>query len=276
MNIIQRNFFRLLRSGAFNSTEQIEPMSIYKWECLYQLSIMHQVVPVAYEGLKRCKNQFLLRLTDAQWQQWQKIAEEASRHQKAPEDEDDEFLRGDHLTNPLLNHKLQDILDDEHSDTTSRQLLLLIIRIVRHIMNEGMPVSQLIELGIFLRQKGKKVDQQMFMKWVSSLRLSPMCQLEGEFLMLLFGFEKEELFFLGGKPNKNVEKIAQELIDFTNTRSEDWYFSQDSDSIFVHNSNTSAMFSHVRRSARYFRYFPSESLTNFFASFVHSLSHIEE
>ena len=47
-------------------------------------------------------------------------------------------------------------------------------------------------------------------------------------------------------------------------------------SIFVHNSNTSAMFSHVRRSARYFRYYPSESVTNFFASFVHSLSHIEE
>ena len=36
------------------------------------------------------------------------------------------------------------------------------------------------------------------------------------------------------------------------------------------------MFSHVRRSARYFHYYPSESLTNFFASFVHSLSHIEE
>jgi hypothetical protein len=65
-------------------------------------------------------------------------------------------------------------------------------------------------------------------------------------------------------------------LEFTNTRSHDWYFSQDANSIFVHNSNTSAMFSHVRRSARYFRYFPSESVTNFFASFVHSLSHIEE
>ena len=276
MNIIQRNFFRLLRSGAFGAAEQIEPMSIFKWERLFQLAILHQVVPVAYEGLKRCKNQFMLRLTDAQWQQWQKMAEKADRHKQDSDDEDDEFLRADHLTNPLLNHKLQDILDDEHSDTTSRQFLLLIIRIVRHIMNEGMPVSQLIELGLFLRQEGKKIDQPTFMKWVSSLRLSSMCQLEGEFLMLLLGFQKEELFFWDGKPNKNVEKIAQELIDFTNTRSEDWYFSQDNDSIFVHNSNTSAMFSHVRRSARYFRYYPSESVTNFFASFVHSLSHIEE
>jgi hypothetical protein len=65
-------------------------------------------------------------------------------------------------------------------------------------------------------------------------------------------------------------------LEFTNTRSHDWYFSQDADSIFIHNSNSSAMFSHVRRSGRYFRYYPSEGLTNFFASFVHSLSHIEE
>ena len=273
MNIIQRNFFRLLRSGAFNISEPIEPMSVFKWERLYQLAIMHQVVPCAYDGLMRCKDQFTLKLTDAQWQQWQD-AEKAARHQE--DTAEDEFLRADHLTNPLLNHKLQDILDDEKSDTSSRQLLLIILRIVRHIMNEGMPVSQLIELGKFLKQEGKRVDQPTFMKWVGSLRLSPMCQLEGEFLMLLFGFQKEELFFLGDKTNKNIEKIAQELIDFTNTRSQDWYFSQDGDNIFVHNSNTSAMFSHVRRSARYFRYYPSESVTNFFASFVHSLSHIEE
>ena len=74
----------------------------------------------------------------------------------------------------------------------------------------------------------------------------------------------------------NKRKIAKELIEFTNTRSQNWYFSQQDGGIFVHNSNSSATFSHVRRSARYFRYYPSESVTNFFASFLHSLSHIEE
>ena len=274
MNIIQRNFFRLLRSGAFRTKGQIEPMSVHKWDALCQLTVMHHVVPYVYEGLTQCKDQFYLRITDEQWDHWQKLMNEIDRHNK--ESDNDEFLRADHLTNPLLNHKLQDILDDEQSDTSSRRLLLLIIRIVRHIMNEGMPVRQLIELGMFIRQEGQKVDQQTFMKWINSLRLQPMCQLEGEFLILLFGFQKEELFFIENKTNKNIEKIAQEMIEFTNTRSQDWYFSQDSDSIFVHNSNTSAMFSHVRRSARYFRYYPSESVTNFFASFAHSLSHIEE
>jgi hypothetical protein len=103
-----------------------------------------------------------------------------------------------------------------------------------------------------------------------------MAHLEGECLILMFGFAPKDIPFISEKRDKRVTQIANELLDFTNTRSQDWYFSQDEDSIFVHNSNTSAMFSHVRRSARYFRYYPSESVTNFFASFVHSLSHIEE
>ena len=113
MNIIQRNFFRLLRSGAFNISEPIEPMSVFIWERLYQLAFMHQVVPCAYDGLLNCKDQFTVKLSDAQWQQWQDATNTARCQQ---ESEEDEFLRADHLTNPLLNHKLQNILDDEQSD----------------------------------------------------------------------------------------------------------------------------------------------------------------
>jgi hypothetical protein len=275
MDIIQRNLFRLLRNGAFDSDEKLEPMSAFKWECLYQLAAMHDVIPYAYKGIQNSRDQFFLRLTDKLWKEWE-VAASKTKGQQSMDEEDDEFLRPDHLTNPVLNTKLQNILDDEHSDTTTRHLLLLFISIVRHILNEGMPIRQLLELGIFLRQEGDKVDYQTLGKWISSLNLSQMCQLEGQCLILLYGFQSDELPFLQNKKDKRVEDIAQELLEFTNTHSQDWYFSQDADSIFVHNSNTSAMFSHVRRSARYFRYFPSESLTNFFASFVHSLSHIEE
>lgn len=276
MDIIQRNLFRLLRNGAFGTVEKVEAMSAFKWECLYQLSVMHDVILYAYNGILQSRDQFFLHLTDKQWKMWQKAADEAKRKRQGIDEEEDEFLRPDHLTNPVLNHKLQNILDDEHSDTTTRHLLLLIISIVRHILNEGMPIRQLLELGIFLKKNGNQVDFDMLRKWTKSLNLLQMCQLEGEFLILLYGFQAEELPFLRGKRDKQVENIAQELLEFTNTHAHDWYFSQEADSIFVHNSNTSAMFSHVRRSARYFRYFPSESLTNFFASFVHSLSHIEE
>jgi hypothetical protein len=92
----------------------------------------------------------------------------------------------------------------------------------------------------------------------------------------MFGFSKDEIPFMVSEPDKRVERVAQELTEFTNTHTEEFYFSQDSDSVFVHTSNSSAILGHIRRSAQYFRYLPSETLTNFFASFAHSLSHIEE
>ena len=274
MDIIQRNLFRLLRSGAFGSQEQIEPMSAFKWERLYQIAMLHDVIPYAYKGINTCRSQFFMHLTEKQEATWKRANDEISSQKT--DNEDDTFLRADTLTNPVLNSQLQSILDDEHSDVTTRQLLLQIIRVVRHILNEGMPIRQLLELGLILHQHGKQVDFDLLRQWIKRLRLTQMCQLEGECLILLFGFHAEDLHFVSAKQSKRTSQITQELLEFTNTRSHDWYFSQDDDSIFVHNSNSSAMFSHVRRSGRYFRYYPTEGLTNFFASFVHSLSHIEE
>jgi len=274
MDIIQRNLFRLLRNGAFGTQEQIEPMSAFKWERLYQIAMLHDVIPYAYKGINNCRSQFFMHLTEKQETNWKRANEEATA--QTTDHEEDTFLRADTLTNPVLNRQLQSILDDENSDITTRQLLLQIIRVVRHILNEGMPIRQLLELGLILHQHGKQVNFDLLRQWIKRLRLTQMCQLEGECLILLFGFHAEDLPFVTANQGKRTSQIAQELLEFTNTRSHDWYFSQDDDSIFVHNSNSSAMFSHVRRSGRYFRYYPSEGLTNFFASFVHSLSHIEE
>ena len=276
MNIIQRNFFRLIRIGAFEQKEQIEPMSVYKWGQLFQLAVMHDVAGYVYEGLQHCKDQFFLHLTDKQWQLWEKTILEIRKKARNAEEEPDEFLRADHLTNPLLNKKLQTILDDEQSDIHTRQVLLTIIRVSRHILNEGVPIRQLVELGICLRTDGHHADFTTLGKWLKTLQLQQVAKLEASLLMELLGFEKEEIAFAGSKRDKNVEQVAQELIEFTNARARDFYFSQDAGNIFVHTSNGSAMLGHIHRSARYFRYFPSETLTNFFASFAHSLSHIEE
>ena len=66
MDIIQRNLFRLLRSGTFGAQEQIEPMSAFKWGRLYQLAVMHDIIPFVYDGIIRCKGQFFVHLTDKQ------------------------------------------------------------------------------------------------------------------------------------------------------------------------------------------------------------------
>ena len=272
MDIIQQNFFRLIRCGVFNHDEQLEPMSAFKWGKLYQLAMMHDVPLQVYKGILKCQKQFFFQMTDQQKQLWEKTANE---YKERTELMDDDFLRADHLTNPVLNHQLQNILDDENSDIYTRQLLLKIISIVRHTLNEGLPVRLIVELGVYLQENYHHTDFIMLQKWLKKLRFDQMAQLEGTMLVLMFGFKKEEIPFLQGDVNQKAEQVAQELMEFSNMRMQNFYFSQGSE-IFVHTSNGSALISHLKRSARYFRYLPSEITTNFFASFAHSLSHIEE
>ena len=257
MNIVQRNFYRLIRNGIFGHQELIEPMSVFKWSKLFQLAIMHEVVQQVWEGLQHSKNQFMLHLTSQQWELWEKTVKE---YAEKAETEEDVFLRADHLTNPVLNHQLQTILDDEHSDVSTRQLLLTIIHVARHILNEGVPVRQLVELGTCLYQQHEHIDFEMLQRWMKRLRFEQMAQLEGAMLVQMFGFDAADIPFLQGKVKKDAAAVALELTEFTNTRSRDFY----------------SMLGHLRRSARYFRYIPSEIVTNFFRSFAHSLSHIEE
>ena len=53
MEIIQRNFFRLLRSGAFADDELLEPMSAFKWRRLYQMVEVQGVADVFLRGVQK-------------------------------------------------------------------------------------------------------------------------------------------------------------------------------------------------------------------------------
>lgn len=268
MNIIERNFYRLLRAGAFGTNEQIEPLSAWKWNRLYQLSEMHDVTPIIYKGIEACRDQFFVQVSDELLAQFEK----ATAHD---EGEENDLLLADHLTNPVLNHLLQNILDSEDSNIETRKTLLHLIGIARFIMNAGIPVKRITELGIFLRQSSRKVDYMLLAKWISQLKLESMAQLSAVMLVRLLGFTNEELPFMKPMTDEKEEQLIKEIFRQKNSHAEEWYFSQGKD-IFVHTSNSSAMLWHVRRSAKFFKYYPAETMTNFFTSFAHSLSHIEE
>lgn len=270
MNIIQRNFFRLIKCGVYGTAEELEPMSIHKWNKLYQMGQLHNVQPFVYQGLLKCKDQFNLKLQQQQWDQWEKAT-----FMQMQDGDDEELLRPYKLTNPIINRQLQSILDDEQSDINTRRMLIQIIRIARHILNEGLPLRLLIDLGVNLRDNTEKVDYETLNDWLTRMRFTQMAQLESALLVELFGFKPDDIPFAGGDIDSKANIVAKELAEYTN-RPQDFYFSQSPDSIFVHASGGSALLSHIRRSARYMRFIPSEALTNFFASFAHSLTHIEE
>lgn len=268
MNIIERNFYRLLRAGAFNTEEEIEALSAWKWNRLYKLAEMHDVTPILYQGIVRCQDQFLIQVPAALLQQW-------SEAKSQDEGDDNDLLTADHLTNPLLNSKLQGILDSNDSNTETRTALLHLLGIVRFIMNAGIPVKRTVELGLFLRQHKTLIDFDKLQEWMKRLQLVPMAQLAAIMLVKLMHFTPEELPFMQPISDEKMERQIREIFRQKNSHAEEWYFSQGKN-IFVHTSNPSAMMWHVRRSARNLRYYPSETLTNFFTSFAHSLSHIEE
>ena len=53
MNIIKRNFLRLLRLGAFGENEVIEPMSKFKWEVIFHIANILNVVGVIFDGIAK-------------------------------------------------------------------------------------------------------------------------------------------------------------------------------------------------------------------------------
>lgn len=105
MDIIQRNFLKLLKCGAFGQREQLEPMSAWKWKRLYQLSQMHDVTPWVYEGILTSRDDFFLQIRPELMTQWKESAIEADT--VIVKDEEQK------LTNPLLNHKLQQLSQKE-------------------------------------------------------------------------------------------------------------------------------------------------------------------
>lgn len=141
MDIIQRNFLKLLKCGAFGQREQLEPMSAWKWKRLYQLSQMHDVTPWVYEGILTSRDDFFLQIRPELMTQWKESAIEADT--VIVKDEEQK------LTNPLLNHKLQQ-LSQKEGDSPTLELLNNIIRMARFILTQGINMRHLVELGIYL------------------------------------------------------------------------------------------------------------------------------
>lgn len=368
-SVTSRNFLLLLRAGAFNDKVELEPLSAWKWKRLYQLSVIHGVPALVFDGVMKCYQQFYAQLPEDLFQVWGKTvrdtedknretdirlsevfdllneqktrpillkgqsfgqlydnpahrtpgdidiffpyeaqARKADKWAKANATTPEETGKGilqyqwkgidiEHhhraalLTNAILNHTLQNIINDEISSndaqfayinatrievpTPTLSLLLIIIRITTYIMNEGVSLKQLTDLGIFLRKAGHRVDYVKLDTWNERLGLTRFAQLQGALLTGLLGFETDEVPFMSADADTDIHHVLREMFQIRRQHASEWQFQQGR-GVFVHASNTSAILWHLQHSAHYFRYYPAETFTNFFANFAHSLEYIEE
>ncbi len=266
MIITTRNFLRLLRAGAFDHDEKIEPMSAWKWRRVYEVAYEQGVARLVYRGIQQLADQFFLQIPDNQMETWRKTI-------ALPVVPDDESaLR---LSNRQNEKKLRSIIEAEPADSPTLAVLKAMLITTRHILDDGFYLRPLVQLSLLLRPNNRRFDREKLNEWLHALHMDHIAQLEASLIVMFFEMEPESLPFVPMPLNTKIESLADDLFSQNHPHTGQLRFTQGND-IFVHTSNSRAMLWQARRSARYFRYYPSESVSNLLSSFARSLTDIEE
>lgn len=274
-NIIQRNYFRLIRAGAFEDPTPVEAMSPFKWRRLYDMVESQRVVATFVRGAGK-------HIHDDQLNLPQDVIDRAhayvDAHPAPPTTGATPALPDATLSNRLLNRRLNRIAEAErHAIDTSTEsigILQLIVFNVDAMLNRGMSLDGIIKLGQYLRAVGDRVDFVKLDSWLVRLHLVRMAELQGNILISVFGFEQDEIPFVH-RPDREAYTITlravSHLVDDT---VKEWHFRQGRAG-FVEN-NSRILRRNLRRSIRYFVYAPIETTSNFFSGIGRSLSEIDE
>lgn len=262
MDITTRNFFRLLRAGAFGQQDMVEPMSASKWRKTMMLSVAHGVEAEAFEGQEVLRNQFFMQaIPEALRVEWADLAFDTGRKREAKEPQ----------LSPRLAKRLASIAEKGNASSVEYRLLEEMTRLAYALLTDDYWVRQLLILGELIREKGPQADRVQLQGWLKRMKMTRMARLEGALLIELMGVQPEEVPVSVNPSEFNIEKIATAV-----PHGQDQLRFSQGKNIFVHTSNTSAIVWNARRSARFFRYCPPSSITQLFSSFARSLTNIEE
>lgn len=282
MNIIKRNFLRLLRLGAFGENEVIEPMSKFKWEVIFHIANIHNVVGLIFDGIAKNKENEALIPQDIILK-YKKILDEEGYGIKAQATWSRPSVQLpdaglSHMCNGFLNARLKRIRENEpqsaDASVETLNMLDIIVQATECTMTYGLSFATILRIGIYLRVDGDKIDFVKLENWLRKLNLTRMAQLEGSILIDIFGFEMDEIPFVN-KMEPSAHKIAIEALEKPiRIDIEEWKIRQKS-TIFLAN-NSKAMMKTVKNCMKYFFFAPVEASSNFLHRFASSLSNLEE
>lgn len=282
MNIIKRNFLRLLRLGAFGENEVIEPMSKFKWEVIFHIANIHNVVGLIFDGIAKNKENEALIPQDIILK-YKKILDEEGYGIKAQATGSRPSVQLpdaglSHMCNGFLNARLKRIRENEpqsaDASVETLNMLDIIVQATECTMTYGLSFATILRIGIYLRVDGDKIDFVKLENWLRKLNLTRMAQLEGSILIDIFGFEMDEIPFVN-KIEPSAHKIAIEALEKPiRIDIEEWKIRQKS-TIFLAN-NSKAMMKTVKNCMKYFFFAPVEASSNFLHRFASSLSNLEE
>lgn len=270
-DIILRNFFKLLKSGALDEFEEIEPMSDFKWNRLYDIALQQSVLSTAAAGIK-CNPHTPAAMP-------QHIVDRFLEADDAVSHDDNEERNGDPLlSNRLLNRRIRKTRErentsEERSESTL-QLFNLIIANTNQILTRGISYGHLLPIGVFLRRHGDRVDFVKLDRWLEKCHIKNLAQLYGSILISTLDFEEEEVPFVSRIDPYAYRQAMRSLLHHTNVDAKDWQFHQSTTGLVE--NDPKAMMRTVKNSMKYFAYAPIETTSNLLHSFITNLAELEE
>lgn len=110
MDIIIRNLQRLAFSDEFYDQESIEPMSEWKWNKLYKITIANGLGPWVADGFRRYCDDFFLQPSDKLRSQF--LSLDGERNQELLDKFKLELLRSQNVLNRFTKESLQAYFND--------------------------------------------------------------------------------------------------------------------------------------------------------------------
>lgn len=276
MDITNRNFFRVLSQGAFGQDEDLEPLSGFKWNKILQIAESQNVITYISKGLMAHRYDEAVRLTDDVWDMVEKAALE--RQQDVWNTTLSILQQEPQPANFYLKYKYNRILHkdnkSEDSSICTQQLLTIIVNNINQMLTTGIPLRGIVDMGIFLRQRGDRVDFVRLEHWLHQLGFVRMASLMGTVLIAFFRFNMDEMPFMSKEEHEGTRLAERTLTENAQDNAENWHFRMRTNGMVENNSRV--LRRNLRRSLRYVRYNPIETVSNFMANFARSLSEIEE
>lgn len=275
MDIVNRNFFSILSCGAFGTGVEIEAMSQFKWEKAVAMAETLHVLQFLAKGFIANERHPGICLPEKAWNRIREAAANSSSRiiMISPHVKDKYAMP--RLANAMNNMRLRRIVYNEYhsidTSVASLNLLEIIIKNINSMMTSGVDLYGIIQLGMFLRQKGHNVDFVKTEEWLDRLGIKKMSNLLGNILIKFFGFEEDEIPFVH---HMDVKACDIMKLHIENTK-QNMAVSKIRHAIYgENNSRTGGR--HATNGIRYIGYMPAEAICKTVSGFARRLSEIEE
>ncbi len=274
MEILYRNFTKLLSIGVFGENCPVEDMSEFKWNKLLRIAGICDVEDFVCDGIVKSDNKKIpsnIYIT---------AQNNISVIQDAQTTANYNFTSGKPIkkfSNFYLNRKLNKIIFDEiHSIDTSINSLILLNKLIDNInslLNNGIEIKKLADLGGYLRKYGDRIDFVKIETWIRLLKIKKICTLIGCMLVSLFSFEIEELPFMRATNNKILRKTDGMLNIFLTSIPQPAALNENNEN---HGQGINPITKPNTNPLKFFNYFPVETASRFISNIAKSLSNIDE